>query len=505
MKLKYPYNLSDVYELASQKRFTVISTFSGGGGSSIGYKLAGGDVLLANEFVEVAAETYKLNFPDTPVLINDIKNLTGQDFLDAAGVKQYELDVLDGSPPCHPADTIINTNRGLIEIQSVEELDLVLTHLGRYRTVTGTTKTEYVGKMYRIHTNVKSSLECTPKHGLYIKRDNETGWVQCNELLLTDLLRNPITMEWLEIESISVFDFEGYVFNLHVDEDESYTANDIASHNCSAFSSVGKKEKGWNTEKSYSSGKKVKNIEDLFLEFIRITDEIKPKIVIAENVAGLQQGESRKKLNQFLNEFESIGYVTSFNTIDAQDFGVPQTRSRTIIIGVRQDVFDDSGEFFPNNFFPDSLRTMVSVREAFNGLEQTEEEIDLARNIVNDGTVIRKVMKSFPVDNDTDKIMNNDFADPGLTKNGSNFFSMKKLSWNRPRPCLTATISGSGNIHPGENRKLTTKESYRIMALPDDYKNAGTYNQQLERVGRMHSPFPLAHVVNHIVKEYLGK
>ena len=32
-------------------------------------------------------------------------------------------------------------------------------------------------------------------------------------LLLTDLLRNPITMEWLEIESITVFDFEGYVFN----------------------------------------------------------------------------------------------------------------------------------------------------------------------------------------------------------------------------------------------------------------------------------------------------
>ncbi len=65
MKLQYPYTLQDVYDSAQQKRFTVISTFSGGGGSSIGYKLAGGDVLLANEFVDLAAETYILNFPKT--------------------------------------------------------------------------------------------------------------------------------------------------------------------------------------------------------------------------------------------------------------------------------------------------------------------------------------------------------------------------------------------------------------------------------------------------------
>ena len=53
-----------------------------------------------NEFVEAAIETYKANYPNTPVLPDDIKKLTGEDFLKIAGIKKGELDILDGSPPC---------------------------------------------------------------------------------------------------------------------------------------------------------------------------------------------------------------------------------------------------------------------------------------------------------------------------------------------------------------------------------------------------------------------
>ena len=95
-----PYYLKDVLDASAQKKFTVISTFAGGGGSSTGYRLAGGDVLLINEFVEEAIETYKANFPDTKVLVDDIKKYKAQDFLDMAGIKKGELDILDGSPPC---------------------------------------------------------------------------------------------------------------------------------------------------------------------------------------------------------------------------------------------------------------------------------------------------------------------------------------------------------------------------------------------------------------------
>ena len=94
------YKLKDVRESSKQEKFNVISTFAGGGGSSTGYRLAGGKILCINEFVQEARNTYNENYPDTPILPDDIKELTGQHLLDAAGIKAGEVDILDGSPPC---------------------------------------------------------------------------------------------------------------------------------------------------------------------------------------------------------------------------------------------------------------------------------------------------------------------------------------------------------------------------------------------------------------------
>ena len=47
------YTLADLEKSASRKRFNVVSFFAGGGGSSCGYKLAGGDVLCVNEFQQI--------------------------------------------------------------------------------------------------------------------------------------------------------------------------------------------------------------------------------------------------------------------------------------------------------------------------------------------------------------------------------------------------------------------------------------------------------------------
>ena len=75
--MKYePYTIEDVKKSAERKLFTVISTFAGGGGSSTGYKLAGGDILCVNEFVESAQETYLANYPGTPFVDGDINYWT---------------------------------------------------------------------------------------------------------------------------------------------------------------------------------------------------------------------------------------------------------------------------------------------------------------------------------------------------------------------------------------------------------------------------------------------
>ena len=49
--------MKDVHDASSQEKFKVISTFAGGGGSSTGYRLAGGKILCINEFVEEARNT----------------------------------------------------------------------------------------------------------------------------------------------------------------------------------------------------------------------------------------------------------------------------------------------------------------------------------------------------------------------------------------------------------------------------------------------------------------
>lgn len=95
-----PYFLEDVYKSEQRQLFNVISTFAGGGGSSTGYRLAGGHVLLVNEFVDAAIDTYKANYPNTIIMPHDIRILNGEFILKQVGLKVGELDILDGSPPC---------------------------------------------------------------------------------------------------------------------------------------------------------------------------------------------------------------------------------------------------------------------------------------------------------------------------------------------------------------------------------------------------------------------
>jgi DNA (cytosine-5)-methyltransferase 1 len=80
--------------------FNVVSTFSGTGGSSEGYKRAGFNVLASLEFIEEARKSYRLNFPNTPIIAKNIRETTGKEILELINLKKGELDVLDGSPPC---------------------------------------------------------------------------------------------------------------------------------------------------------------------------------------------------------------------------------------------------------------------------------------------------------------------------------------------------------------------------------------------------------------------
>ena len=351
--MKYQkYNLKDVKEASAQNKFTVISTFAGGGGSSTGYRLAGGNILCVNEFVEQARITYKENYPDTKILPDDIKQLTGKDFLETAGIQKGELDILDGSPPC-------------------------------------------------------------------------SAFSMCGTL--------------------------GKSGSKHSD--------------------------GWGKTKKYSDGKIVENIEDLFFEYLRVADEIKPKVIIGENVAGLLAGEAKLKLNEIVNTFEKIGYDVSYKILDASHFGVPQSRRRVIFIAVREDVTEAIGLTFMNigSIFPTENKDVVTAGEALKDLELDPEEVKWCTEPWLNSAHYKDTASLMP--DDPDKVLGgNDFHPKGW------HFNVKKMSRHHPAPTIT---TNADVCHFIAKRRLTIREIKRIMALPDDFIVTGSMSQKIERCGRM--------------------
>ena len=374
-----PYTLKDVHDASSQNKFNVISTFAGGGGSSTGYRLAGGKILCVNEFVEEAQKTYHENYPDTPILPGEIKELTGKDFLDAAGIGVGELDILDGSPPC------------------------------------------------------------------------------------------------------SAFSVAG-----------------VLSHGAG-----GKHSDGWGKTKLYSDGKMVENIEDLFFEFLRIAEYIKPKVIVAENVAGLTMGEAKEYFNKITNTFEKIGYDVSAKVLNSVNYGVPQTRTRVIFIGVREDVTADVGLTFMNisSIFPEGDGKIISLEEAFEGLEYDQEEVDYLIKRWTASAHYKDTVALMPLD--PPKVLTGaDYHPKG------HHFNVKRCSRFHPSPTVTATgagETGAGGCHWIEPRKFTIAELKRIMSLPDDFILTGRHGKKAERIGRMVPPLMMKAIAEAVLTNVLEK
>jgi DNA (cytosine-5)-methyltransferase 1 len=92
--------MDEVAEVRGTTGYRIVSTFSGCGGSCLGFEMAGFEVLRAHEFVSAAVEAYRANHPGVPVDSRDIRKVTSEDLLEAIGLDVGSLDVLEGSPPC---------------------------------------------------------------------------------------------------------------------------------------------------------------------------------------------------------------------------------------------------------------------------------------------------------------------------------------------------------------------------------------------------------------------
>jgi DNA (cytosine-5)-methyltransferase 1 len=104
--------MEEINKIKGTNNYSVISTFSGCGGSCLGFEMDGYKVLYGNEFIEQAQITYKANHPEVLLDERDIRDVTGKDILDKINKKVGEIDVLEGSPPCASFSTAGSREKG---------------------------------------------------------------------------------------------------------------------------------------------------------------------------------------------------------------------------------------------------------------------------------------------------------------------------------------------------------------------------------------------------------
>lgn len=262
---------------------------------------------------------------------------------------------------------------------------------------------------------------------------------------------------------------------------------------CCAFSTAGVVEKGWGEVRKYSEGKK-QRIDDLFFEYARILNGLQPKVFIAENVSGLVKGKAKGYFKLILSELKKCGYQVKAALINAAMLGVPQSRERIIFCGVREDIGLQP-------VYPKPLKERFTIREAFVGLVQDEEERQQRLDEVVKKTTLNKRVALLP--KCPPKRL--DFATYTKTSTG---FNLVRESWRNPSGTIlqaNGILGISGNIHPEEDRKFTTPELKRLFSLPDDYIVTGNTVQKWERIGRMVPPLLMKAVAENIAREVLDK
>lgn len=140
---------------------------------------------------------------------------------------------------------------------------------------------------------------------------------------------------WYPITNINEEEYDGMVYNMEVEEDNSYTVNNIIVHNCQSISSAGRKEgiiKG-------------KTKSGLVYDALDVIEFSKPKVAIMENVKNLVGKEFINDFHNLLQILDDMGYNNYWKVLNAKNYGIPQNRTRVILVSIRKDI--DVGYEFP--------------------------------------------------------------------------------------------------------------------------------------------------------------
>lgn len=226
----------------------------------------------------------------------------------------------------------------------------------------------------------------------------------------------------------------------------------------------------------------------LFMDYVRMVDETRPRFFVFENVKGLvsmpveKGGAYGGVLEIILGEFEKLGYKTVHGVLDAVHYGVPQFRERMIILGSRdnEEIFLPIPTHFQMHQAPQAR--WVTLGAAIKDLEETpgectqfsEERLRYLRMVPEGGNW-----------RDLPKSLIKDAMGGAYESGGGKVGFYRRLSYSQPSPTVVTSPVQKATMmcHPTKDRPLSVKEYARIQQFPDDWKIVGTVANKYKQIG----------------------
>jgi len=231
-------------------------------------------------------------------------------------------------------------------------------------------------------------------------------------------------------------------------QDELPTADIlIGGFPCQDFSLAGK-QKGLAVERG-----------NLYKAMVSALVKVQPKVFLAENVKGLLLWQQGLAIQTIVQDFAACGYTVQFKLLNAADYGVPQTRERVIIVGIRNDMAKTFVWPKPthSNVPMSGLPKWVSAQEAISDLE--------------DETV-------------ASKLANHQYSKAKKNNGQGN----KIIDAMRPAPTMRAEHHGNIEFHYALPRRLSAREAARIQSFPDDFVFLNSTTDAYRQIGNAVAP-----------------
>lgn len=209
----------------------------------------------------------------------------------------------------------------------------------------------------------------------------------------------------------------------------------------------------------------------LYKQLIRVIHAKKPTFFLAENVKGILSLGKGEVIKAIISDFQSIGYKVKYKLLNAADYGVPQTRMRVIIVGVREDIDFDYQYPEPTNSQYGSLTTAqwVSVGE---------------------------IMAEIPDPDLPNDLPNHQYSKYKLGFNG--YIGHRPLDPSKPAPTVTGRGDDKGGVvilpHPNGLRRMSGRELAAVQSFPLNYEFCGPLSSVYRQIGNAVPPL-LAYAV----------